>query len=166
MSIVRIARIRMHIRPATPADAAAISALIMSVAPAFTVRPDGEGAEEFFAKISPEAIAGYLASPEYAYRVAEEDGALAGVVAIRGNSHLYHLFVSPHFQRRGLARQLWDAAMEAALRAGNPGAFTVNSSLYALSVYERFGFTPTGPRQEMQGIAWVPMKLDLRPPAA
>lgn len=151
----------MHIRPATPADAGAISALIHSVSDYFTLRPDGEGAEEFLATISPDAIAGYLASPAFAYRVAEENGALAGVVAIRDNGHLYHLFVSPAHHGRGLARELWETAMRAALDAGNPGEFTVNSSIYALPVYERFGFAPTGPRMEAMGIAWIPMKLVL-----
>jgi GNAT superfamily N-acetyltransferase len=151
----------MIIRPATPADAAAISALILGVSPSFTLRPDGEGAEDFLATLAPDAIAGYLASPEYAYRVAEEDGAPAGVVAVRENRHLYHLFVAPSFQGRGLSRRLWDAAMDAALRAGNPGEFTVNSSLYAVAIYEKFGFRPTDPRVEQHGIAWVPMKLVL-----
>lgn len=149
----------MHIRPATADDAAAISALILGVSQFFTLHPDGEGAEDFLATVSPEAIAGYLASPAYEYRVAEEAGALAGVVAVRNNAHLYHLFVAPAFHGRGLSRQLWDAAREAALRAGNPGEFTVNSSLYAVPVYERFGFQPTGPRVDQHGIAFIPMKL-------
>lgn len=149
----------MHIRPATPADAAAISTLILRLAPSFTLRPDGEGAEAFLATLAPEVIAGYLASPDYAYRVAEEDGALAGVVAVRENRHLFHLFVAPPFQNRGLARRLWERAMDAALRAGNPGEFTVNSSLYAVPVYEKFGFRPTGPCVEQHGVAWLPMKL-------
>jgi GNAT superfamily N-acetyltransferase len=151
----------MRIRPATGDDAAAISALILGVSPSFTLRPDGEGAEVFLATLSPEAIGGYLASPDYAYRVAEEDGALAGVVAVRENRHLYHLFVAEAFQGRGLSRRLWDAARDAALRAGNPGEFTVNSSLYAVPVYEKFGFHPTDPRVEQHGVAWVPMKLVL-----
>lgn len=151
----------MRIRPATPADAGAISALIHGVSAYFTLHPDGEGADEFFATITPEAIAGYLASPAYAYRVAEDDGALAGVVAIRDNTHLYHLFVAAAHHGRGLARELWTEAMQAALEAGNPGEFTVNSSVYAQPVYERFGFRPTGPRVEEKGIAFIPMKLVL-----
>ncbi|HEU4885088.1 MAG TPA: GNAT family N-acetyltransferase [Longimicrobium sp.] len=151
----------MRIRPATAHDAAAISALILSVSRFFTLHPDGEGAEAFLATVSPEAIAGYLASPAYAYRVAETEGLLAGVVALRDNAHLYHLFVAPAFHGRGLSRQLWDVAREAALRAGNPGEFTVNSSLYAVPVYEKFGFAPTGPRVDEHGIAFIPMKLVL-----
>lgn len=149
----------MRIRPAAPGDADAISALIRGFAPTFTVHPDGAGAEAFFAQITPDSIAGFLASPDYAYLVAEEDGTLAGAVAIRGNTHLYHLFVHPAFQGRGLSRQLWEAAREAAMRAGNPGEFTVNSSLNAIPVYERFGFRPAGPRTEMNGIVFMPMKL-------
>ncbi|HEX2209962.1 MAG TPA: GNAT family N-acetyltransferase [Longimicrobium sp.] len=158
----RIARAStLRIRPATAADAAPISALIMRVSHTFTLQPDGAGAEEFFATVTPEAIGGYLASPEYAYLVAEEDGALAGFAAVRGNTHLYHLFVDPAFQGRGLSRRLWDEAMGAALRAGNPGEFTVNSSMFAVPVYQRFGFVPAGPRTEMQGLAFMPMKLVL-----
>lgn len=152
----------MRIRPGTPADADAVSALIMGFALTFTVHPEGAGAEEFFAQITPQAIAGYLQSPEYAYLVAEENDTVAGAVAIRGTTHLFHLFVDPAFQGRGLSRRLWEMAKEAALRAGNPGEFTVNSSLNAIPVYERFGFEPTSPRMEMNGIAFVPMKLTPR----
>lgn len=151
----------MRIRLATPADAEAISALILSVSRYFTLHPDGAGAEEFLATLSPDAIHGYLSSPDFVYRVAEDEGGLAGVVAVRENRHLYHLFVAPAGHRRGLARRLWTEAMEAALHAGNPGEFTVNSSLYALPVYERFGFVATGPRVETMGIAFVPMRLVL-----
>ena len=153
----------MRIRRATPADAEAISALILGVSGYFTLHPDGVGAEEFLETISPDAIRGYLTSPDFAYRVAEDEGGLGGVVAVRENRHLYHLFVAPSGHRRGLARRLWTGAMEAALRAGNPGEFTVNSTPYAVPVYERFGFVPTGPRVETKGIAFVPMRLVLEP---
>lgn len=151
----------MRIRRATPADAKAISALILGVSRYFTLHPAGVGAEAFLATVSAEAIHGYLSSPDFVYRVAEDDGGLAGVVAIRENRHLYHLFVAPDGHRRGLARRLWTEAMDAALQAGNPGEFTVNSTPYAVPVYERFGFVATGPRVETNGIAFVPMRLVL-----
>lgn len=151
----------IHTRLATAQDAEAISALIRGVSHFFTLRPDGAGAEAFMATVSPDAIRGYLSSPDYVYRVAEEDGAMIGVVAVRESRHLYHLFVAPDGQRRGLARRLWAEAMEAALHAGNPGEFTVNASVYAVPVYERFGFVATGPRVEANGIAFVPMRLVL-----
>ena len=112
-----------------------------------------------------------LAAPEQQYRFccnaahdacnwlvpAEADGALVGLVAMRDHSHLYHLFVAPAWQGRGLARALWQQVRQAALEAGNPGRFTVNASVNAVPVYGRFGFVATGPRVEKNGIAFVPM---------
>ena len=49
----------------------------------------------------------------------------------------------------------------AALQAGNPGKFTVNSSLNAVPVYQRFGFVANGPVVQKHGIAFQPMLLQL-----
>lgn len=147
----------MNISIATVDDAPAISRLIGSVARFFTLQPDGAGAEDFLKTISPESVAGYLADPRFAYFKAVENGTLAGVVAVRDGSHLYHLFVDESFQRQGLSRQLWDHA-RAALQEANPGYFIVNSTPYAQAVYERFGFVANGPRVETHGIAFVPMR--------
>ncbi len=86
---------------------------------------------------------------------------MAGVVALRNNRHLYHLFVAPEFQGRGLGRQLWSHAREFALGTGNPGEFTVNASRNAVVVYERFGFAPVGPEVQQHGVAFVPMRLTM-----
>lgn len=151
----------MLIRAAVPEDAPAISALIRSVAGAFLLHPDGAGAEAFLATITREAIAGYIASPDFNYRAGILDGALAGVVAIRDNRHLYHLFVAPERQGQGLAKQLWLDAKAEAVRRGNPGTFTVNSTPIAVPVYQSFGFSAAGDRVETHGIAFVPMRLGL-----
>ncbi len=150
----------MEIRNATAEDASAISRLIGSVARFFTLQPDGAGAEDFLKTISTDSVTGYLTDPRFAYFKAEQDGTLAGVVALRDASHLYHLFVDPSFQRQGLSRQLWEHA-RAAVRDTNPGYFTVNSTPYAQPIYERFGFVATGPRVETKGIAFVPMRLNI-----
>ena len=147
----------MQIRPATLNDADAISALIKSVAHYFTLQPHGQGAEVFLQGIEPAAIAGYIAAPDFLYFVGEIDQQLAGLVALRLHRHLYHLFVGPAWQGRGLSRQLWLHVQQAALLAGNHQGVTVNATPYAVPVYERFGFSPTGPRVETKGIAFVPM---------
>ena len=104
------------------------------------------------------AIEKYMQSG-FRYHVAEMDGQLAGVVGVRNNAHLFHLFVAELYQRQGIASRLWNVAMQACLEEGNPGEFTVNSSRYALSVYEKLGFiTHSGP-QEKNGIIFFPMKL-------
>ncbi len=146
----------MNIRQATVEDAGNISKLIHSVAHFFTLEPSGKGAERFMQSITTEAISGYIGSPGFHYLVAFQGHTLAGVAALREGRHLFHLFVSPAFQRQGLARQLWLALKAQA--APTIREFTVNSTPYAVPVYERLGFVATGPQVEMNGIAFVPMK--------
>jgi GNAT superfamily N-acetyltransferase len=152
----------MEIRPATPEDAGTISELILRLTHYFTLDPDGKGAETFLETISPEGIAGFIKAPDFQYLAGIIDGKIAGVVAIRDNRHLYHLFVAPVFHRQGLAKELWEHAMRESLVRGNPGEFTVNSTLYAVPVYASFGFEVVGEKIETNGIAFVPMKFTLK----
>jgi len=149
------------LRPALVADAPAIVALIDDLMPFMTLHPDGAGAEKFIEHCRLPAIEGYLSDLRYHYQLAHLDGALAGVVAMRDHTHLFHLFVPRALHRRGLARRLWLAAREAALARGEVTGFTVNSSVYALPFYEGLGFVATGPRVEEGGIAYVPMRMAL-----
>ena len=150
----------LRIREAGPEDAPAVAALIGSLARFFLADPDApEAAAAFFRTITPQAIAGYLAGGRFRYHLAEVDGELAGLVAVRDDSHLYHLFVAEAFHRRGIARRLWAVARRAALDAGNDtGRFTVNSSLFAVPLYRGLGFVATGEPRVQDGIAFVPME--------
>lgn len=150
----------MDIRTATPEDAAAISALIKSLMHFFTTDPGGAGTEAFVRVIEPEAITGSITSPEFRCHVARDGKDLLGVVAVRDNTHLNYLFVARHAQGRGLGRRLWEHARREARKAGNPGRFTVNSTVFAVPIYERFGFKASGPLTEKDGIAFVPMTLE------
>lgn len=149
----------MQVRSATEADAGPISSLIHGLSAPFLLSPDGKGAEPFLESICELAIRGYISAGNFSYLVAEFEGELAGVVALRDNSHLYHLFVAPPHQGKGLGRGLWLRVKQSALQAGNGGRFTVNSSLNAVSFYERLGFVPVGPKVVKHGVAFVPMQL-------
>lgn len=146
------------IQRATATDSPAISQLIVGLSRFFTLDPQGAGAEVFLQTISPAAIQSLIEAPNMAYYKATQGEKLAGVVALRDNAHLYHLFVAPAFQGQGLSRSLWEQVREDALKRGNVGQFTVNSTPHAVPVYERFGFKATGPRVEMRGIAFMPMR--------
>lgn len=150
----------MKIQPASREDASAISSLIKGVAHYFTLSPNGEGAEAFLKTIEPDAIESYIVSDEFSYFVGMLDEQLAGVVCIRNNKHLFHLFVDPKYQRKGIAYALWQHARGAAVRAGRNEGFTGNSTPYAVPVYERFGFKASGARSETNGIAYVSMQLE------
>ena len=149
------------LRPALVADAPAMVALIDDLMPFLTLHPDGAGAEKFIAACRLPAIENYLSQEKYQYQLAHLDGQLAGVVAMRDNTHLFHLFVPRALHRRGIALRLWQAARDASLASGEVTAFTVNSSVYALPFYERLGFVATQSRVEADGIAYVPMRLRL-----
>ncbi len=148
-------------RPALVADAPAITALIDDLMPFLTLHPDGAGAEKFIEHCRQPAIEGYLSQSRYAYQLAYCDGKLAGVVAMRDNTHLFHMFVPRALHRRGMARRLWQAARDASLARGDVTAFTLNSSMYAVPFYASLGFVATGPKVEEGGIAFVPMRMAL-----
>ena len=151
----------LSVRPALHDDAQSISVLIRGAAHYFTLQPNGEGAEQVLLGMTPDAIANYIRNPSFNYLVAVIDKQLAGVVAVRDGTHLFHLFVQTEFQRNGIALRLWQAAKSQAIAAGNTIGFTVNSTLYAVPVYQRFGFCATGSKVEKNGIAFVPMVLAL-----
>ena len=158
----------LTIRQASPDDADQISKLISSLSHFFFAVPEGSGAENFADDITPEALRIFVARPDVHYLTGEWRGEFCGAAAIRKPRHLHHLFVAPAHHGRGIGRQLWLAARDAALAAGNPGEFTVNASLNAVPVYERFGFERFGTPQQANGLIFQPMRLmcaDGKPPA-
>jgi len=152
---------KFELRPADAEDASAISGLILSLQPYLTIKPDGSGAEEFLVSLSPDIIRRNLQDEKYCYQLAFDGEALAGVVAVRDNTHLFSLYVGSPWHGQGLGKRLWEVARDAALARGNPGSFTVNSSTFAEAMYRHLGFAATGPLAEMHGIRFIPMRLDL-----
>ena len=148
----------MEFRVGSPPDAEAIAGLIASFQSELTDDPSGAGAEEYLASVSVQAEREYLASERYRYLLAYSDSHLAGFIAIRDGSHLFHLFVARSHQRQGIARCLWERALEKLCAPGSDGGFTVNSSLSAVPVYQVFGFVPAGLIQSMHGISFLPMQ--------
>ena len=148
----------MKFRAGSPADAEAIAGLIASFQSELTDDPSGAGAEEFLASVSLQAEREYLASERYRYLLAYSDSQLAGFIAIRDGFHLFHLFVARAHQRQGIARSLWEQALEELCSRDGDGGFTVNSSLAAVPVYQAFGFAPAGSIQSMRGISFLPMR--------
>lgn len=153
----------MKFRTGVPADAEAIAALIASFQSELTDDPSGAGAEQYLSSVSVLAEREYLASERYQYLVAYSDSQLAGVIAIRDGSHLFHLFVEHSHQRQGIGRRLWEQALRQLCAPGSDGGFTVNSSLSAVPVYQAFGFIPAGSIQRMHGISFLPMRRPALP---
>jgi GNAT superfamily N-acetyltransferase len=148
----------MDFRAGSPPDAKAIAKLIASFQSDLTDDPSGAGAEQFLAAVSEEAERKYLASERYRYLLAYSDSQLVGFIAIRDGSHLFHLFVERAHQGRGIARRLWERALNELCTPDSEGGFTVNSNLVAVPVYQAFGFLPAKSVQSEHGISFLPMR--------
>jgi len=144
------------IREPAPSEAVEVCDLVRRVFDAY-VGPEypPEGTAEFYAYANPQALAG-RAGPGQVLLVAEQGGALCGMIETRGLSHVSLLFVDRPGQ--GIARALFERALAEGL-ARDPGMtrMTVNASSYAEPVYRKLGFEPTGPRQTRNGITFIPM---------
>jgi GNAT superfamily N-acetyltransferase len=147
----------MQIRPLADDDISTVAALFQSSAREFIVP---EGCDWFLRENDEDGFRAHVAQG-YVYHVARIGAELAGFVAVRDLTHLYHLFVDKRWHRQGIAGRLWQVARDAALAAGNPGFFTVNSSSHAMPVYAAWGFTPTAPIQCVNGLSFTPMRLEL-----
>jgi GNAT superfamily N-acetyltransferase len=151
---------KMRIRPIEDGDVAKVARLLRELAVAFIVHESPpEGAATFLGENDEAAIRRYI-EIGYVYHVAEIGGEIAGFIALRDRSHLFHLFIGVQWQGQGLARKLWDVARANAIESGGDGIFTVNASNFALPVYEALGFVRTAPTQCVKGLYFNPMKYE------
>ena len=108
-----------------------------------------QGVETFLSFIhNPESVS------ELTVYGALADGAVVGIIATRGNSHISLFFVDAARQGRGIGRTLFHAAREAC----TADIMTVNSSPYAVEIYRRLGFVPLSEERVTDGIRFTPMK--------
>jgi len=150
------------LRLAVHGDARAISELVVALTKRW-IAPDctEDGTARLLESMATAQVERRLGAG-HLHVVAEYEGRIVGVAALRLPSHLYYLFVADDMQRRGLARRLWNLA-----RAGAaPDApITVNASLHAVEVYRRLGFEPAGAMRFEHGIraqpmCWLPADAD------
>ena len=106
-----------------------------------------------------DAIKRYLLEG-YCYHLADDDNnKIIGVIGIKNNSEIYHLFVDENHQGRGISRYLWELAKSNCFKNGSNGFFTVNSAVNAKQVYLKFGFLATDKITLNSGIKEIPMEL-------
>lgn len=82
---------------------------------------------------------------------------LTGVIAISDGKHISLLFVKKEYQRQGIARRLFQTAVDYCRSQTIYRQITVNSSPYAVGVYHRLGFRDMNEEQTIDGIKFTPM---------
>ena len=85
------------------------------------------------------------------------DNEIVGVIATRDTSHIALMFVDKQHHRNGIAKQLYNTVLDEVKENTEVSQITVNSSPYAVTVYEHLGFEKTDEQREKNGIIYVPM---------
>lgn len=127
------------------------------------VAPDfpPEGIEEFLKFIQPDALRERLGTDSFAL-LATLDDEVVGVIEIRDHEHISLYFVDQAHMGEGIGRELWCRALAICCQEmPNLVQVSVNSSLYAVPIYEKLGFRQTKPEQVVNGIRFVPMAVTL-----
>ena len=127
------------------------------VAPGYSQR----GVQEFLNYANPVSLLNRSQVNHFVLVAAAQDK-IIGMIEIRNNNHISLLFVDKQFHRRGIGRALWQRALEICRqREADLSEFSVNSSPYAVPVYEKLGFRQKGFKQIKNGICFIPMRLEL-----
>lgn len=86
---------------------------------------------------------------------AYENRNLVGIIATRNKgTHIALFFVDGKYHNKGIGRSLWNAVLAENISE----TITVHSSLYAVDVYKKLGFSVVGEIQSDGGIQYVPME--------
>jgi len=152
-------RERIAFREMASGDERAVSALIEDVFDEFIAPDYGPGGvEEFKKHIVPEDLLQRHLNGDSFIIVAEEHGGLVGVIDVRDGNHIRLFFVRKDHHDEGIGRNLFSLAMERCV-SDNPALeeITVNSSPYAIPIYESLGFFITQPELVRNGIRHTPM---------
>lgn len=88
-----------------------------------------------------------------------ENNALKGIIATDSQKrHISLFFVDKSSQAKGIGKKLMAIGIE-----NNENSFiTVNSSRYAVPIYEKLGFVKMEEEKEQDGLKFTPMKLLLK----
>lgn len=88
-----------------------------------------------------------------------ENNILKGIIATdRRKRHINLFFVDKSSQAKGIGKKLMAIGIE-----NNENSFiTVNSSRYAVPIYEKLGFVKMEEEKEQDGLKFTPMKLILK----
>ena len=147
-------KLAIEVRAARADDAVAISQLITASARQF-ITPDysAKGARCLLNSLSSQTILENIEDSgpvhaAYAYLVAERDGKLMGVIALKNGNHIFHLFVAQKYHRQGVGRALWFKA----LAQVDGESISVNASRYALDFYRKLGFKAHGPADQPESV--------------
>jgi len=101
-----------------------------------------------------------IQSQEYKHFGYMIEDQIVGFIAIKEDTHLFHLFVEEKYHQQHIGKKLWEFVKENI----EFETMSTNASLYAINVYESFGFKQERKIQTYKELEFLPMvyKKDLR----
>ncbi|WP_448547267.1 GNAT family N-acetyltransferase [Thalassotalea fusca] len=146
---------------ATEVNASDMSIVIQAALTAFILPECSEqGAQRLLNATSETSILSEMREGTV-YFLAKSAQRIIGVIGLRRNCHLYHLFVLPGEQKSGIGKRLWYCARDFAINELGANTITVNASFNAVKFYRQLGFEPVSEYRIRGGIKDLPMKLNL-----
>jgi predicted GNAT family N-acyltransferase len=120
-----------------------------------------EGVLEFSKYVNPKLTGERLAKNHFII-LAQDNAEMTGVIEVRDHNHISLFFVKKECQNRGIGRKLLELAIYKCKTARpDVTVIEVNSSPYAVPVYEKFGFVKVSSEQITNGIRYTPMIFKL-----
>jgi len=121
-----------------------------------------KGVDTFLDYAEASAMAKRLESDSHFGFTSKDENRIAGYIEVRGNEHISLMFVDKEYHIKGICRELFGLAKsECLIRNPELKQISVNSSPYAVTVYERLGFSAIDVEQEKNGIRFVPMSVNV-----
>ena len=145
------------VRPATILNANDLSQLAFSLSDFYLASPNTQLPQWLADSFNEEQFLSRLKDDDYTHFVADIDNTIVGFIAIKSPNHLYHLFVNKNHHGKGIGKQLWEYAFEQ-LNLDTQAYIIVRASLYAVPIYEKFGFVATGTIMQKDGVNFLAMK--------
>jgi len=153
----------IKIRDIKNSDIPEICSLIMKVFMANVASYYTEKGIKEFEKITiPEKTYTRIENGVFMLVAENQNNEIVGVIEIRNKSHVSRLFVDVDYQRCGIARRLFQAAIDEYILPNKVAIITVNSSPNAQDAYQHLGFVRQGEASSPDnGIISIPMKFSI-----
>ena len=145
----------MRIRNANKSDAQQIEDLVKGLSHFYLKDIHGHLPDWLSNALSKKELENKIISHEYLNLLCEINDEIVGYISIKNKEHVYHLFVAKDYHRQGIAKKLWENAKVLC----QSSKYTVRSSLYAVPVYEKFGFEKISVVKSKDDIQFQEMEL-------
>jgi GNAT superfamily N-acetyltransferase len=149
---------QQRLRLARPEDASAIAVLARRVVRRWIIpNQPRQGAVALEAALTTPVIRDKILAGQRFY-LAFVDDTLAGIAAVRNDTHVFQLFVGTRHQGQGIARKLWNRLRRDCMRRAGTRVFTLNAAHGAIPAYLHLGFIwDSDPRRVPGVVESMPM---------